>query len=772
MPVYQYSPLPSGHIRLLRLKPHRDKDAPIQCQLFDLELLNCEGPHPYEALSLSVGANLYSALLHLRHCHLDRIIWIDALCINQRDMLEKGQQVQSMAKIYAQASSVVVWLGEVEAGSEHALEVIRATATNTSNGVAADIPEDNSVLALLRNSWFQRIWVLQEVAAARHILIKHGPSELDGYVFCTGLNALELAYHGEQDLQASIRSITFLIRGATFRPRRTNHGAGRFSLDICPLSELVEMYHTRKATERQDKIYALLGMSSDDFEAGGLKVDYSIPWRQLFHKLITYILPNSLAVHTWDDKQVAIIQNMGHIFGRVCGVSQRSIWGDSQVMNFKWVVPQVQTDGQSNWTIKTPGKPIMSGDVICVFHGSSRPAVIRPRRLYWEIIMISICPVDDIPSHQISTWKQLLHALDTSQTKFELIWDWEALSNTQEGPRGKSFPSPLDLKGEEEISAGTPGDAREQECFWLIHSQEAAFPDTDYRLQEVTRILAMGHEFYKLWWWHTKAEDHFGESMSILESILGGSVSSETTRDENHNMIRKKKAINLVLSSFTGIQGGWLPLQWALRAGHNLIAKILLENADLNAQFEYGHTPLTWAVRREYNELFEALLHSGRVSADAQCEIGRTALHYASLFGHHTMVELLLQTNQVDPDARDENGKTPLLLAADRGHEVIVRMLLEKPTVDPNSKEPQYLIAEGERTPLTIAAQKGHVGVVRVLLDHPEVDISARTGYCQTTAYEDALRKGHKLIYDLIMERLHLNDSEEREHAGEGLGAL
>jgi hypothetical protein len=56
MSVYQYSPLARGHIRLLRLLPHRDRDAPIHCQLFDLKLMSSEGPHPYEALSYVWGS--------------------------------------------------------------------------------------------------------------------------------------------------------------------------------------------------------------------------------------------------------------------------------------------------------------------------------------------------------------------------------------------------------------------------------------------------------------------------------------------------------------------------------------------------------------------------------------------------------------------------------------------------------------------------------------------------------------------------------------------
>ena len=48
----------------------------------------------------------------------------------------------------------------------------------------------------------------------------------------------------------------------------------RVSLDICPLGELIDIYHTYKATNRHNKIYALLGISLDNLSAAGLSPNY------------------------------------------------------------------------------------------------------------------------------------------------------------------------------------------------------------------------------------------------------------------------------------------------------------------------------------------------------------------------------------------------------------------------------------------------------------------------------------------------------------------
>ena len=105
---------------------------------------------------------------------------------------------------------------------------------------------------------------------------------IDGYAFCLGLDLLKDFYEAHPDLQGLIGSVTYLIRGAIFRPNYATSTPGGFSLDICPLGELIDMYHTHKATKRHDKVYALLGMSSDDPSEAGLQPDYTASSRELF----------------------------------------------------------------------------------------------------------------------------------------------------------------------------------------------------------------------------------------------------------------------------------------------------------------------------------------------------------------------------------------------------------------------------------------------------------------------------------------------------------
>jgi len=178
-----YSSLPLGpdDIRLLRLMPHKNEKADIKCQLFKYSLQDSgKRNHLYEALSyawggsdkplfisikehkLPVTVNLHTALSRLRDRSLTRIIWIDAVCINQDDPKEQGDQVKLMAKIYSKANRVIVWLGEMADNSDQALEEIRVAAQKESPNSLNDKTLKQAILALLQRPWFRRIWVSEQ----------------------------------------------------------------------------------------------------------------------------------------------------------------------------------------------------------------------------------------------------------------------------------------------------------------------------------------------------------------------------------------------------------------------------------------------------------------------------------------------------------------------------------------------------------------------------------------------------------------------------------
>jgi hypothetical protein len=175
---YLYSPLlQPDSVRLLQLLPRKEDPKNIRCKLFKYSLRNSDRPsYPYEALSyvwgsesdprsiliddqsLSVTQNLYALLSRLQDHSCSRLIWVDAVCINQKDEKEKEHQISFMAEIYAKATRVIVWLGEAEENGDQALETIRRVGEKSINLSSAILSEE-AVPQLLQRPWFRRIWV-------------------------------------------------------------------------------------------------------------------------------------------------------------------------------------------------------------------------------------------------------------------------------------------------------------------------------------------------------------------------------------------------------------------------------------------------------------------------------------------------------------------------------------------------------------------------------------------------------------------------------------
>jgi hypothetical protein len=183
MSQYRYSPLSlrRDSIRLLRLMPNKVESADIHCELFEYSLQEpCKGTHLYEALSYVWGnpekklplrihnqsfdatVNLHAALLRLRNHFMERILWVDAICIDQENQEEKEHQIQSMAKIYSQANRVVIWLGEAAEDSDLALKEICLAGGKKPTTLLDNERIKLAVLALLQRPWFRRIWVWEQ----------------------------------------------------------------------------------------------------------------------------------------------------------------------------------------------------------------------------------------------------------------------------------------------------------------------------------------------------------------------------------------------------------------------------------------------------------------------------------------------------------------------------------------------------------------------------------------------------------------------------------
>ncbi|KAK3947418.1 heterokaryon incompatibility protein-domain-containing protein [Pseudoneurospora amorphoporcata] len=586
--LYHNLPLLLNDIRLLQLSPSENEDAAIHCELF-CTALDSKSTHPYKALSYVWGSEdkPYS-------------IFIDAIYINQKDDKEKGHQVQSMAKIYAKASRVIVWLGEKAAGSDQALEEIRIAAERDQALREIHIAAKNNkreILTLLQQSWFERIWVLQEVAAARHILIKCGSAEVDGFVFCLGLKALNLSNELSADLRVRILSVTYLIRGAIFRPKCATRQSDNFSLNIRPLGELIEMYHTRKATDHRNKVYALLGMSSDNPTAAGLSANYTILWEQLFKQLTHFILSKSVSVRLLDNKDIALIEGKGCIFGEVNAPSYRCV---KEAWSFCWTLP-------------TTAKSVQKGDIICLLQGASRPMILRPYNYHWAVIIIavSLALYSQATTEDIK-WSELLQSITIFPHNFPLIWNWD-----------------IDPDNNHDYFASIPEHSK---------TELEGCLDAATRIRNVRLILQEMK-------WYGVAVKNLREETAVLEKALRSMDNLEKTCPGSGGL-EKEDAKEIMVNQLIEDKGQWTLLCLAVENGHETVVKLLLDTSKFNLQREELRTALWLAEQKGYKAIVKMLLDTGKVDAGIQDENGQTVLHMAAMNGHEAVVKLLFDTGK------------------------------------------------------------------------------------------------------------------------------
>ena len=123
--IYQPLDTQAQEIRTVTIFPS-SFDSPVKCNLNHVSL---QSTPVYDALSytwgdlgdrasltlsgheLPITASLERALRYLRLPHTERTLWIDSICINQADIPERNQQVQSMGLIYRSARTVRAWIG-------------------------------------------------------------------------------------------------------------------------------------------------------------------------------------------------------------------------------------------------------------------------------------------------------------------------------------------------------------------------------------------------------------------------------------------------------------------------------------------------------------------------------------------------------------------------------------------------------------------------------------------------------------------------------------
>ncbi|KAK4159410.1 heterokaryon incompatibility protein-domain-containing protein [Cladorrhinum sp. PSN259] len=394
-----YHPLDSSlkEIRLVQLLPltSPSNNTGIVCKLQTVSLLS---KPQYIALSYVWGnpaatsritvnglpfqatINLVAALRQMRSKE-PILLWIDAICINQKDNSEKSTQIQLMRDIYEGARIVTVWLGESDFHTDRAIKFLSFNAHLRRRRV-----ENEAILAFLnatmqietldalesffKRDWWGRIWIVQEVALARRALFLCGSQTMlfddfkDAYVSWSGVFK---SHRGP--LNSRLRRLDALINKTSARVILWQHflqnrkGVESALERQYSLEYMLEECWNFDSTDPRDKVYAWLGIAPDCI---GIVPDYNGEVSQVYVGLVRVIMEHSGSLSlvsftgsTWRSRKLKPIENLPSW--------APDLRKDKEPIRTLWLRPKsfrASSTARANATISTDGKILVSDGFI------------------------------------------------------------------------------------------------------------------------------------------------------------------------------------------------------------------------------------------------------------------------------------------------------------------------------------------------------------------------------------------------------------------------
>lgn len=332
--TYKYKPLSSpDSTRVLVLLPAQKTADELRCDMDEVCLSDIvDEKHGYTALSYVWGAheashiiwfgtlllrirpNLDSALRNLRRRDRSIRLWVDAVCINQNDLLERNHQVQQMRDIFSAALETIIYLGPQDGGntghsawnflerhSSWALDENREIDRNTAarldehliyfRGDLKDVELD-----VLSRSWFRRLWVFQEAVVSRSLSVQCGNRRISWDDFCEIL-LLSPRLHDRYGFSFEDNHKLDIVRDINISRREylRHHGLERFlpswqfpetfgpSQGVMDILAMLSRARYLEASDARDKIYGLVGISTGiNTDEPRFAIDYRLNYRDLY----------------------------------------------------------------------------------------------------------------------------------------------------------------------------------------------------------------------------------------------------------------------------------------------------------------------------------------------------------------------------------------------------------------------------------------------------------------------------------------------------------
>lgn len=327
-----YDPLDHGspEFRLVTVLPSPDYLSPIVCELHHY---NLDQNPQYVALSYAwadygcakdsillkeqafeVTGRLDWALRRLRSRSEKRVFWIDAICINQEDKVEKSHQVARMKDIYERAQQVLIYLGDGPDVCVLVVQLLKSIATaaeylNTladvqdghvylARNLATLFPDSEAwekLLMFFIDDWWVRAWIVQEFVVAKEAIFLFGHSAIGWDTLDQAMHLLRLidnynhsptTSNAEQTINTSPAWYWSLEQSVARYPFRLIHMRKSFGRQQrLPLLRILVDNWTRKSSDPRDKVFAFLGLATDASRES-LVPDYTKSTEQIYKELV------------------------------------------------------------------------------------------------------------------------------------------------------------------------------------------------------------------------------------------------------------------------------------------------------------------------------------------------------------------------------------------------------------------------------------------------------------------------------------------------------
>lgn len=295
-------------------------NIPSRFEWGDFEAVSyCWGPDVRDRVvlvddkAIPITSNLESMLRELQCLPEARSgmgFWVDGLCINQEDILEKNHQVRLMSRIYSQATSTVVWLGSSTPSSNEAIDELIQSFGDCRVSYVEDGEERwafhsgarepsphqtwSAILNLCSRQYFKRMWIIQELALNKNMTMFICGSRRFSRVYLQG--ACNLARTNAGSISKTL-GISDLLNECDIPIRHdlvwhtANNVYGLIKLRAIHkgLNQLLFSVRKAKATDPRDKVYGMLGLLPQEI-ATHIQPDYSKATSQVFLELATAIL--------------------------------------------------------------------------------------------------------------------------------------------------------------------------------------------------------------------------------------------------------------------------------------------------------------------------------------------------------------------------------------------------------------------------------------------------------------------------------------------------